>query len=86
MTEWILPLVSLVVGLCGGLVGTYVGMRLGLAKLEFHMDHVRERMEILGRRSHAHNEDILIHDIEMEDVMRKLELPRKKRQQWRLDP
>lgn len=85
MTEWIIPLVSLIVGLTSGLVGTYVGMRLGLAKLEFHMEHVQERLEVLGKRSHIHNEDLLIHDIELEDVMRSLQLPRKKRQSWRFE-
>ena len=85
MPEWIIPAISLVVGLCGGLIGTYVGMRIGLAKLEFHMDHVRDRLEVLAKRSHSYNEDLLIHDIELEDVMRELNLPRKKRQNWRFE-
>lgn len=83
MLEWALPFTSLVVGLVSGLIGTYVGMKVGLAKLQFHMDHVLERMEILGKRSHSHNEDLLIHDMEIDDMMRKLEMPRKKRQNWR---
>lgn len=85
MPEWIIPAISLVVGLIGGLMGVYVGMKVGQAKLEFQMEHVRERIEVLGKRSHAHNEDILIHDLELEDVMRNLDIPRKRRQNWRLE-
>lgn len=85
MPEWLIPLISLIVGLVGGWVGVYVGMKVGQAKLEFQMEHVRERIETLGKRSHAHNEDILIHDLELEDVMRNLDIPRKKRQNWRFE-
>ena len=83
--EWIIPLISLVVGLVGGWVGVYVGMKVGQAKLEFQMEHVQERIEVLGKRSHVHNEDLLIHDLELDDVMRNLEIPRKKRQNWRFE-
>jgi uncharacterized membrane-anchored protein YhcB (DUF1043 family) len=83
--EWTIPLISLIVGICGGLMGVYVGLTVGQAKLEFQMEHVRDRVEILGKRSHVHNEDILIHDLELDDIMRNLDLPRKKRQNWRFD-
>jgi hypothetical protein len=85
MPEWVIPAISLIVGLCGGWTGVYVGMKVGQAKLEFQMEHVQERIEVLGKRSHAHNEDLLIHDLELDDVMRNLDIPRKKRQNWRFE-
>jgi uncharacterized membrane-anchored protein YhcB (DUF1043 family) len=83
--EWIIPLISLIVGLVGGWVGVYVGMKLGQAKLEWQMGLVQEDIDKLRKRSHAHNEDLLIHDLELDDVMRGLEMPRKKRQNWRFE-
>jgi predicted transcriptional regulator len=82
MPEWI---ISLVVGLSTGFVSAYVGMKVGQAKLEWQMKQAQENIEVLRKRSHAHNEDILIHDLELEDVMRNLDIPRKKRQNWRFD-
>lgn len=85
MDQWLLPLLSLVIGICGGLIGAYVGMKVGMAKLEVHMEDVRERLDTVSRNVYSHNEDILIHDVELEDVMRKLEMPRKRRQNWRFE-
>lgn len=96
MPEWILtaiiPAISLIVGICGGLMGAYVGMKVGLAKLEVHKDYTRERMDGMDERmdgmvksSALYHEDVRIHDFELEDVMRTLDIPRKKRQNWRFD-
>ena len=80
MADWV---ISLVVGLCGGLIGAYVGLKVGLAKLQIHMQYVRERLEILGQRSHVHNEDLLVHDMEIDTLMGQLAIPRAKRQRHR---
>jgi hypothetical protein len=90
--ELVIPAISLIVGICGSVLGTYMGMKIGLAKLEVHKDYMRERMNgmdarvgEMNRREALREEDVRIHDFELEDVMRNLDIPRKKRQNWRFD-
>jgi hypothetical protein len=89
-------IVTLAVGIAGSAFGTYVGLKVGLVRLQGRFDaysqrvdeklaDYKSRQEVLGKRTHDLNQDSLIHDFELEDIMRKLELPRKKRQNWRLD-
>jgi hypothetical protein len=92
MQQWAMLSVSLFVGICGGALGAYVGMMVGLARLEVHKDYMRERMDgadlrmsEMKKRSALWEEDVRILDFEMEDVMREMKLPRKKRQNWRFD-
>ena len=73
-------------------MGAYAGMRVGLAKLEVHKDYMRERMDGMDTRMNdtdkenaVYHEDVRIHEFELEDVMRSLDIPRKKRQNWRFD-
>jgi hypothetical protein len=44
------------------------------------MEEVRKRLEGLGTRMHRHNDDLLIHDMELETVLAKLDIPRARRQ------
>lgn len=85
MDQWSLHVLSLVVGISGGFIGAYVGMKVGITRLEVYMEDARQRLDKVTSLVSSHNEDILIHDVELEDVMRKLELPRKRRQSWRLE-
>jgi hypothetical protein len=92
MQQWAMLAVSLFVGICGGVIGAYAGMMVGLAKLEVHKDYMLKRMDgtdirmdEMKKRSALWEEDVRILDFEMEDVMRNLQLPRKKRQNWRFD-
>ena len=82
MPEW---LISLLVGLASGGLSAYLGLKVGVAKLEWHSADMSIRVDKLTKRSDAYNEDLLIHDLELEDVMRELNIPRKKRQNWRFD-
>lgn len=91
------PIVNgLIVGLLSGAFGSWIGIRVGQAKMEVHLEHVKKRLddhivvseghwETLRKRSHTHNERLLIHDIEIEDAFAKLALPRKRRENWRLE-
>jgi hypothetical protein len=78
-------LISLLVGLLSGGLSAYMGLKIGVAKLQWESASTRESLGKLTRRSDQHNEDLLMHDLELEDVMRKLDIPRKRRQNWRLD-
>lgn len=85
MPEWLIPLASIVIGLASGWVGAYLGLKVGVAKLEWHSEDMSKKLTALAKRSDAYNEDLLIHDLELEDVMRELEIPRKRRQNWRFE-
>ena len=82
MPEW---LVSIVVGFASGGLSAYLGLKIGQAKLEWQMESAQDDLDVLRKRSHTQNEDLLIHDLELDDVMRKLDIPRKKRQNWRFE-
>jgi hypothetical protein len=92
MQQWAMLAVSLFVGICGGVIGAYAGMMVGLGKLEVHKDYMRERINGMDARMNetdksnaVYHEDVRILDFEMEDVMRVLNIPRKKRQNWRFE-
>ena len=89
-------LVNFSQGLVGAGVGVYFGLKLALQRLEIRFENLKEahqarfkaieeRQDTLGTRSHLHNEDLLILDIEMDDVCRQAQIPRKRRQKWRFD-
>lgn len=71
-----MPAMTLVAGLSGG----YAGARGAIVRLETQMKEVRERLETIGLRSHRHNDTLLVHDIEIELCLQKLDIPRVRRQ------
>jgi hypothetical protein len=76
MNDLIIPGLTLICGLAGG----FAGARGAIVRLETQMEEVRKRLEILGNKTHRHNDDLLIHDLELETVLSKLDLPRARRQ------
>lgn len=76
MNDWLIPALTLAAGLSGG----YAGARGAIVRLETQMKEVRERLEIIGVRSHRHNDTLLVHDIEIEQALNKLQIPRVRRQ------
>lgn len=82
--EWSMPILSLIVGFLSGIFGAYVGIKVGMTRLEVHVEDNRTDIAKLQGESAKYNEDLLIHDLELSDVMRNLDIPRKKRQSWRL--
>lgn len=80
---WVVALIGIISGLVSGSVGVYVGMRVGLVTLETHMEYARVKLDSHTKSIARVEEDVLIHDVEMEDVMAKMNLKRKRRQNWR---
>jgi len=83
MESWIWPAITLVVGTCGSGIGMYWGMKLGQARLEWRVDQHDLDIKSLTTLVGNINEDTRIHDFELEDAMRMLDIPRKRRQNWR---
>lgn len=76
MTDFLIPALTLVCGLAGG----FAGARGAIVRLETQMKEVRDKLEILGVRSHRHNDTLLVHDMEIELALTKLDIPRVRRQ------
>lgn len=85
MPDYVIHLASIVVGLVSGWVGAYMGLKVGVDRLERSSADMAKKIDDLTKRSNSYNEDLLIHDIELEDVMRNLQIPRKRRQNWRFE-
>lgn len=71
-----IPALTLAAGLAGG----YAGARGAIVRLETQMADVRARMEVFGKRIHRHNDDLTIHDAELDMVMTELNIKRLPRQ------
>lgn len=76
MNDLLIPGLTLICGLAGG----FAGARSAIVRLETQMEDVRKRLEALGHKAHRHNDDLLIHDMELEAVLAKLDMPRARRQ------
>lgn len=77
MNDLLIPGLTLICGLAGG----FAGARGALVRLQTEMLEVRKRMEAAEARVHRHGSDLLIHDMEMELALSKLDIPRVRRQQ-----
>lgn len=84
--EWLFPLISIIVGLVSGWLGAYIGIRIGLVRLEMKMEAVIKRTDRHHDDLHDHGGDLLIHDLEINEIMRKLAMPRMVRQRKRERP
>lgn len=76
MVDLLIPGLTLICGLAGG----FAGARSAIVRLETQMEDVRKRLDILHARSHRHANDLLIHDMEIEQALLKLDIPRVRRQ------
>lgn len=70
-----------VLSLLGGVAGAWVGVKVNIVRLETQMEAVQERVESTHKRMHRHNDTILIHDMEIEQALAQLDIPRIRRQQ-----
>lgn len=80
MTPELIPILSLVAAVAGGIFGGWVGVKVAVVRLETKMDMAEDRLEVLHKRSHRYSNDLLIHDMEIEQAFGKLEIPRVRRQ------
>ncbi len=52
MDQWLIPVLSLVVGIAGGLIGAFVGVRVALGRLEERMKVAESEIVLLRHAKH----------------------------------
>lgn len=68
--EWVLPILSLVVGIAGGVIGAFVGVRVAVGRLEERMKTAEHEIELLRRVKHEHSQFITRHELDIENLRR----------------
>lgn len=69
--------------LLAGAGGAWVGVKLTVAQLQVKMDQVQQDVKEHGEIIARHNDDLLVHDMEIESALGQLDLPRARRQRLR---
>ena len=72
--------VALIVGLFSGAVGSYIGIKVGLTRLEVWQEIADRRLGKVEGHISVLNEDYLTHDFEIGRLMENQNIPRSKRQ------
>jgi hypothetical protein len=70
MEPWLLPLLSLVVGIFGGLIGAFMGVRVAVGKLETRMGFAEQEIEKLRTAKHEHAGVLTHHELRIENLER----------------
>ena len=76
MPDWLIPVLTFVSGICGG----FIGARVSIVRLETQMAQVLDWKGKMARLAHVLNEDVLVHDMEIEQIARKVDIERIRRQ------
>jgi len=80
MTDLLIPGLTLICGLAGG----FAGARGAVVRLETQMLDMRKRMDAVEARVQRHSNDLLVHDMEIELALTKLDISRVRRQSVQL--
>lgn len=78
-----IPIISLFVGIFGGALGAWVGVKMSIARLEFWKEMTDGKIKELSRNSDLHHDDLMAHDFEIGNALSKLVIPRVTRQRIR---
>jgi hypothetical protein len=76
MPDWLIPVLTFMSGIAGG----FMGARGTQIRLETQMIDVRDRLTGMNKQVSRHNDDLLVHDMELETALAKLDIPRVRRQ------
>lgn len=79
MPDWLLPVVTFLTGGIGG----YLGASRKIEILQMKVNELLKWKRAVDRTLKLYNEDLLIHDIEMQAALKRLEIPRARRQMAR---
>ncbi len=75
-----MPLICVIIGLMAGGVGSWVGVRIAVTRLEVWRQVDSESIRTMAERLAVHSEDLLVHDLEIGQLMRHTGLDRIQRQ------
>jgi len=70
MEPWLIPLLSLVIGLAGGVIGAFVGVRVAVGKLEVRVATVEKEVEMLRKEKHSHAGFLTQHELRIGNLER----------------
>ena len=76
-----LPLMSVL----AAAVGSWIGVKIALSTLQLRVDRIEKLVDMDNATIHRHAEDLLVHDLEIDSALVKLDIPRVRRQRVR-DP
>jgi len=79
MPDWLIPVITLAAGWVGG----YLGAARKIELMTMKLDELLKWKKETERTLKLYNEDLLIHDIELQASLKKLEIPRARRQMAR---
>jgi uncharacterized membrane-anchored protein YhcB (DUF1043 family) len=65
MAAWLMPMLALAVGVAGGFIGAWIGVRVNLGKLEIRMDHVENEIVKLRASKHEHAQFLTRHELDI---------------------
>lgn len=68
--DWLLPLLSLVIGISGGVIGAFVGVRVAVGRLEERMKVAEHEITLLRKEKHEHANFLTQHEMRIESLER----------------
>ncbi len=71
MEQWLVPVLSLVVGIAGGVIGAFMGIRVAIGKLEVRVATVEHEVTMLREAKHSHAGVLTQHEFRLESLERK---------------
>lgn len=77
--SWIVALFTVL----GSAVGAWTAVKVSVTKLEVNVGNLLSSISKHESRIATHNDDLLVHDMELESVLGKLQIPRARRQRVR---
>jgi hypothetical protein len=67
---WLIPVLSLIVGIAGGVIGAFVGVRVAVGRLEERMKVVEHEITLLREAKHSHAGFLTQHELRIENLER----------------
>jgi hypothetical protein len=68
MEAWLIPVLSLVVGIVGGLIGAHVGVKVAIASLSERMKAAEHEIVLLRAAKHEHAQFLTRHELDIEHI------------------
>lgn len=70
MEQWLIPVLSLVVGIAGGVIGAVMGIRVAIGKLEVRVAANEHEIVKLREAKHEHAQFLTQHEMRLEMLER----------------